>query len=436
MKPAARLQTAIDLLCEVEASPQPAERVITPYLRARRFIGSKDRRDITSRVYGVIRARRRLAWWLAEAGLAEEARGLVFAHALLCEGLTLDELAAGCDGGPHVPAPLGDAEAEALATLAGQALDHPDMDGATRGEVPDWLHARMVAQYGAAGAAAELSALGEEASLDLRVNSLKASREAAMASLRADGLEAEPTAWSPWGLRIKGRAALGNCRAYRDGLVEVQDEGSQLIALLCDARPGMAVADLCAGAGGKTLALAATMGDQGTLLAADVDGRRLERARPRIEKADVTIARFRSLNEKTWKELAEPGFDRVLVDAPCSGSGTWRRQPDGRLRLSEARLAELGAMQADVLTRAADTVKPGGRLIYATCSLLREENQQQIEAFLAKRPDYRLRDATALWAEVADSPCPFAGEVMALSPAQQGLDGFFCAVLDRVAAAV
>ncbi len=433
MRPNGRIQTSIEILNEVQESPLPMDRVVTPYLRARRFIGSKDRRDINARVYGVVRSKCRLDWWTVQSGLEANTRSQVLAYAILAEGMRASELDEICDGGQYSPEKLSDFENEALATLQGKSLDHPDMSQAVTGELPDWIFDLFVKQFGSEQAVAEMAALQSEATLDLRANLLKGTRKQAQALLAQDDVISEITSHSTWGLRVQGRAVLGNCKAFREGLVEVQDEGSQLIALLCDAKPGMSVVDLCAGAGGKTLALAGNMANDGDLVAMDVDPRRLQRAEPRMARAGVENVRYyATLNKASLSKEAVKGFDRVLVDAPCSGSGTWRRQPDARLRLTKEKYDNYQTMQADVLEKAANCVKIGGRLIYATCSLFDDENSDQVETFLKKNPGFKIKSASGLWAELSDTDCPFAGDVMRLTPAQHGLDGFFCAVLERI----
>ncbi|MEH6632701.1 MAG: RsmB/NOP family class I SAM-dependent RNA methyltransferase [Halopseudomonas aestusnigri] len=432
MRPNGRIQTSIELLNEVQESPLPMDRVVNTYLRARRFIGSKDRRDINGRVYGVIRSRCRLDWWTTQAGLAAGNRSAVLAYAILVEDMRASELDEICNGEQYSPEKLSEFENEALATLQGKTLDHSDMSQAVMGELPDWISDLFEKQFGKEQAVFEMAALQKEATLDLRVNLLKGDREQAQALLKADDVISEKTVHSDWGLRVQGRTALGNCKAFREGLVEVQDEGSQLISILCDAKPGMSVIDLCAGAGGKTLALAASLGNEGNLVAMDVDPRRLKRAEPRMQRAGVDNVRYATLNKENLYKMSVKGFDRVLVDAPCSGSGTWRRQPDARLRLTKEKYENYQKMQTDALGKASRCVKVGGRLIYSTCSLFDDENSDQIEKFLTKHTGFALKDASTIWTELSSVDCPFEGQMMKLTPHQHGLDGFFCAVLERV----
>jgi 16S rRNA (cytosine967-C5)-methyltransferase len=435
MTPAARIQAAIELLARIEALDRPADGVVRGYLRSRRYIGSKDRRAISDLLYGVLRARARLDWWIGRVVPAAPApRGRTLAYLVLEGGTTVEGLAALFDGGRYHP-PALDPEEQALGeALQGCALDHPDQPDWVRGELPEWLLPALRETLGD-GLEAEFAALGAEAPLDLRVNTLKTGREGARAALAAEGLEVAPTPLSPIGLRVAGRHALPSLAAFRDGLVEVQDEGSQLVALLTDARPGMSVADLCAGAGGKTLALAAVMENQGRLAALDPDARRLDRARPRLERAGVTIAELHALEdaEDPWLAAQAGGFARVLIDAPCSGSGAWRRNPDARWRLTPDALAAFVRAQGEILELAAPLVAPGGRLVYATCSLLPEENERQAARFREGHPDFAPLPLAELWAAAVGGPCPAADGELLLTPARHGTDGFFVALFERQA---
>jgi 16S rRNA (cytosine967-C5)-methyltransferase len=434
--PAARIAAAIELLAAIlgsgpgnSALARPADAVANDFFRARRFIGSGDRRAVSDRVWRVLRTHRRLTWWLTDRPTP---RLLVAASLLLKhapgpdpEGGGLVDVSSAFSGGQFAPAALAPSEQASLRRLQGRALDHPSMPDAVRLEMPDWLLPLLVDRYDAA----ELAALLLPAPLDLRVNLLKATREEALAALTAEGLEATPTPLSPWGLRIEGRRQVTTGAAFRAGLVEIQDEGSQLVAALTGARPGMRVADWCAGAGGKTLALAMMMQNRGQVLACDVSAARLEGAVRRLRRAGVHNAE-RHLVEPgdKWAKRRAGSFDRVLVDAPCTGTGTWRRNPDARLRLTEADLAELLPKQAAILDQAAPLVRSGGRLVYATCSLLSEENEAQVTAFLARHPGFALVPLARAWPGGAP---PNTGDYLSLTPARHGTDGFFAAVLER-----
>ncbi len=457
MTPAARIAAVIELLSQVEAaSGRPADAVASDFFRARRFIGAGDRRAVSERAWGVLRTRRRLGWWLSrdrdelvsrEGAPVEEARGddtgwatprALVAAALLFDGWTTSGIAQAFSGGKFAAAPLSSAEQGVLARLAGHTLAHPAMPDAVRLEVPDWVLPRLAARFGLA-LGAELAALLVPAPLDMRANLLKGSREEAQAALAAEGFEATPTPFSPWGLRLPGRRPVTVGPAFQSGLVEIQDEGSQIVALLTDARPGMRIADLCAGAGGKTLALAATMGNRGHIAACDVSAPRLDAAVRRFRRAGAhNIERHLLGPGDRWLKRHAGGFDRVLVDAPCTGTGTWRRNPDARTRLTETDLDELVVRQAGLLDDAASLVRKGGRLVYATCSLFPEENEGQVQAFLDRHAAFALVPLARAWPTVAPSdvgsanagpPCP--GETLVLTPRQHGTDGFFAAVLER-----
>lgn len=398
MTPAARTEAAIELLGVILEGQRPADAVANDFFRTRRFIGSGDRRAIAERVWRVLRCYRRLGWWL----LDQPAPRLLVAASLLLDGQTLDDFT----GGRFAPDALAPSELALLRRLKGRTLDHPSMPDAVQLEAPDWIVAHISAE--------DLRALLEPATLDLRVNLLKATRDEARAALAAEGVETVPAPLSPWGLRIEGRRQITSGAAFREGLVEIQDEGSQLVAARVEARPGMRVVDLCAGAGGKTLALAMTMQNRGQLIACDVSAARLENAVRRFRRAGVhNVERHLLASGDKWIKRHAGQFDRVLVDAPCTGTGTWRRNPDARIRLSKDVMAELLPKQAGILDQAASLVRKGGRLVYATCSLLAEENEDQVTAFLSRHPDYAQIDG------------------LALSPARHATDGFFAAVLER-----
>jgi 16S rRNA (cytosine967-C5)-methyltransferase len=443
--PAARIEAAIALLSAIaDAGSRPADAVANEFFRARRFIGSGDRRAVSDRVWRVLRAHRRLTWWLARTQAEANARLLV-AASLLTEGWTFDGVAQAFSGGRFAPEALDRAEAIALHGIAGHTLDHPEMPDAVRLEIPDWLLPPLAARFGPA-LATELTALLQPAPLDLRVNLLKGTRDDAIAALAAEGLEAAPTPISPWGLRIDGRRAVTTGPAFQSGLLEIQDEGSQLVAALVDARPGQRVCDYCAGAGGKTLALAMTMQNRGQVVACDTSAARLDNAVRRLRRAGVhNVERHLLAPGDKWAKRRAGAFDRVLVDAPCTGTGTWRRNPDARLRLTEAALAELRHKQAAILDDAASLVRIGGRLVYATCSLLPDENEAQVTAFLERWPAAHGKPAFAVLPLARAWPCqldrsaelvpggpPCTGDFLALTPAHHGTDGFFAAVLERV----
>lgn len=434
MTPAARVAATIELLEAVSAeSGRPADAVVSAYFRQRRFIGSKDRSALAERLYGLLRMRARIDWWLKRADHPPTARARVIGGLMLAEAVPAAEVARLFSGGRHAAETLDGEERALVKALDSRTLEHPDMSAGTRAECPDWAAGPLQALFGDRFAT-ELAALLTSAPLDLRVNTLKAERESVRAALAAAGIQAEATPLSPIGLRVAGRPPLAGLPLFKAGQIEVQDEGSQLVAALVDPKPGQQVIDFCAGAGGKALALAARMEGRGRVVAADISKGRLIRAKERLRRAgiDNVEPRLLATERDRWVSRVKGKFDRVLIDAPCSGTGAWRRNPDSRWRPVD--LAELTGLQSRILASAARLTKPGGRLVYATCSLLREENEAVVEAFLAEHPEYRVLPMAEVWAAALPTPWP-GGEddrALRLTPARHGTDGFFAMVLERL----
>lgn len=393
MTPAARSQAAIELLDEIIAAARgggaAADTLIARWFAARRYAGSKDRRAIRALVYDAIRR----FGEVPASGRAAVA------------GIAADDaaLAATFDGSGYGPAPI----------IAGEPVAQP-------GTAPAWLMAALAAS---GIDDAQAAALLDRAPLDLRVNRLKAD----VAAVREAFPDALPVAGVPDALRLPADTDVEASQPYRDGWVEVQDAGSQIVTLAAGASPGAQLVDLCAGAGGKTLALAAAMAGRGAILATDSDRPRLSRLLPRAQRAGVSIIETRLLNPgreaeplADWAERA----DVVLIDAPCSGTGTWRRNPEARWRLTPDRLARLAETQARLLDVAAQLVRPGGAVVHIVCSLLDVEGRDQADAFLARHPGW----IAAPVALPAGSP---HGPGMRLTPLSHSTDGFFVAKLVR-----
>ena len=384
MTPAARLQAAIDILAGLEQTQQPVDRYLKDFFKARRYAGSKDRRAIGERVFEVLRHRARFAHRMGDGS----ARALMIA-ALLAGG---EDPAAHFTGG-YGPAPLSEGERAAIAATPAAVPLH------VVGEYPAWLAPSLERAYGAR-LALEMEALQARAPVDLRVNTLKASRAEVLAALTAEGFAPTLMPHSPVGLRIapgEGSAALAKSPLFLGGAFEFQDEAAQIASLLAGATAGMRVLDLAAGAGGKALAMAAAMNNQGEILAFDDSAKRLAPLAERAARAGATcITPAASRGGPLW---GDGKFDLVFLDAPCSGTGTWRRQPELRWRLTPARLAELTALQDRLLDEAARHTRPGGGLLYATCSLLPEENEERVTAFLARTPGFHQVDAAAALGE-------------------------------------
>lgn len=396
MTPGARLAATIELTEQIWDAVIPMDRVAADYFRTRRHIGSKDRNDIADRVYSMMRHHARLSWWAQRLG-NPTVRFRTFLHVVLVEGMPVKHLAEICTGGKYDAAPLTQAEATFLAEAEGQNIHHKEMPEAVRVECPPEHEAWLRAKFGAEFAPRMLNML-TNAPLDLRVNTLVSPRDGVMKSLAKDGVTTEKMEHSPWGLRVQGKANVLASKAFGAGWLDIQDEGSQLIALMCDAQPGQQVMDYCAGAGGKTLALAAAMENKGRVVAMDIDPRRLEKAKPRLRKAGVHNVETRPLSDPTqqrWLRKQKGHFDCVLVDAPCSSSGTWQRNPDQRWRNHGPSLEELLALQTQILNEVAALVKLGGHIVYATCSINPAENEEQIQRFIATHPNFTLTQDTA-----------------------------------------
>ena len=428
MTPAARLQATLDLLREVDSVARPADAVVSAWFRDRRHFGDADRGRIYDLVYALLRHHARLGWWLAKHGRPDGPRHRLLAW-LALDGRTPDEIDRVFSGGLHAPAALTDEERSLLKKLRGCTVDHPVMPEEVRVECPDWAVAGLRRRFGEAFGR-EMAALLTAAPLDLRVNPLMTSREAMLDALRALGIAAEASRMAPFGIRVAERPLLASLPMLRSGEVEIQDEGSQLVALLVDARPGEQVVDFCAGAGGKTLAIAAQMANKGRVVACDVLANRLKRSAERFRRAGLHNIETRPLSGERdrWVKRHKGAFDRVLVDAPCSGTGTWRRNPDARWRPLGPGLESLLPLQARILASAARLVKPGGRLVYATCSLLAEENEEQVAAFLAANPEFHVVPLGEAAPQITDSAHP---DYLSLTPARHDTDGFFAAVLRR-----
>ncbi|NCS64962.1 MAG: SAM-dependent methyltransferase [Hydrogenophilales bacterium CG03_land_8_20_14_0_80_62_28] len=408
----ALLDAAAAALTDLLTFAQPADVALSAFFRSRPKLGGRDRTFIAEAVYGVIRRLRSLEQVTASVA----PRTLLLAWLARHGGHTLREF----------EAIVAKDEMAWLKAIKAARLD--DASPAIRLDLPDWLYERLAGQYGDR-IEALMAALGRPAPLDLRVSRM--SREAALTNLMNDDIEGAPTPWSPWGLRLKGKPALNKNALFLEGVIEVQDEGSQLLALLTGARRGEMVCDFCAGAGGKTLALGAMMKNTGRLYAFDVAEKRLANLKPRLARSQLSNVQPQLIaneNDIKVKRLAGK-FDRVLVDAPCSGLGTLRRNPYLKWQQTPESVLALTAKQAAILASAARLVKTGGRLVYATCSLLPEENEAVVENFLAGHPDFALKPAAAVLAE--QGVALEMGDYLRLDPEKHGTDGFFAAVLER-----
>ncbi|ARN82918.1 RsmB/NOP family class I SAM-dependent RNA methyltransferase [Methylocystis bryophila] len=429
MTPAAHLSAAIEVLQLIGERRRPAQDVLKEWGVAHRFAGSKDRAQIASLVFDSLRKRASAAFVMGD----ESPRAILIGALREARGLSLASVASLFSGEGHAPAPLSEEE---RARYEGATLSNAPAH--VQGDYPEWIASRLEAALGDQ-AAAEGAALAQRAPVDLRVNILKATRDEAQKKLAH--LHPEPTLLSPLGLRIKpgadGRGpALSAEPAFVKGLVETQDEGSQLAALVCAAAPGEQILDLCAGGGGKTLALAAQTHNRGQIYAHDSDGRRLAPIFARLERAGARNVQVRAPRggADVLADL-EGRCDLVLIDAPCTGAGTWRRHPDAKWRLAAGAIALRLEEQSELLKEATRYVKTGGRIAYVTCSVLLEENENQIDAFLTAHPNFKALSAeeTATRANLPEL-ARFAsrhGFGLRFSPFTAGTDGFFVSLMQR-----
>ncbi|HEY5378385.1 MAG TPA: RsmB/NOP family class I SAM-dependent RNA methyltransferase [Pseudolabrys sp.] len=431
MTPAARLAAAIEVFGNLESERRPAADALKGWGLAHRFAGSGDRAAIAGLVYDALRRRASSAFIMG----ADTPRAIMLGMLKRERGFDSHAIAKLADGTGYGPPALNDEER--------RSLDTADMTGApayVAGDYPEWLEPHFARAFGDARAK-EGAALSSRAPLDLRVNLLKAERDKT-ADMLSD-LKPEQTAWSPWGLRVRLAAdakspAIHAEPAFLKGMVEIQDEGSQLAALFSGAKAGEQVIDLCAGAGGKTLALAAMMGNKGQLFATDDDKRRLAPIHDRLKRSGARNVQVRT-PKSVGGELDDLAgrCDLVLIDAPCTGTGAWRRNPDAKWRMRPGALEQRQKEQTEILDRAVPLLKAGGRITYVTCSVLDEENGTQVRGFLARHPDFSIQPQTEVAGALGERAYMFAkaarlsAEGLLMTPHTTETDGFFVSVLKR-----
>jgi 16S rRNA (cytosine967-C5)-methyltransferase len=431
MTPSARLSAAIEAFADIVERRRPAGDALKDWGLAHRFAGSGDRAAIAGLVYDALRRKSSSAWIMQ----AETPRAILLGALQRERGLDAEAIARLCDGGRFAPTPLSDDEAARL-----RAADMADAPPHVVGDYPQWLDAQLEHVFGAERAE-EGAALASRAPLDLRVNTLKSEREQAAENI-AD-LRPVTARWSPVGLRIALGAeakspAVHAEPAFLKGWVEVQDEGSQLAALFSGAKPGEHVVDLCAGAGGKTLALAALMKNHGQIYATDLDKRRLAPIHARLERSGARNVQV--MTPKSHGDVLadlEGRMDLVLIDAPCTGVGAWRRNPDAKWRMRPGALEVREKEQVQVLDRAAALVKPGGRIAYVTCSVLEAENGAQVRAFLTRHAGFDILPPAEVASVLGERASPFqdaalvSPEGLLMTPRRTDTDGFFVSILRR-----
>ena len=406
------------LLADMLTFKQPADAVLSAYFREHKKLGRQDRHEIAETAFAALRHYQKIAAVLRRPHA--QSRKAALAALVLGRSVNIGK----------IQDLLDEEEAEFLSHVKARKAEFSD-GLHTAAELPEWLIGQLQTHYSDEEILTFGRSVNQPAPLDLRVNTLKNKRDKVLAVLQAEEPSAEATPFSPWGIRLKNKIALNKHDLFLDGSVEVQDEGSQLLALLVGAKRGEIVVDFCAGAGGKTLAIGAQMANKGRIYAFDIAEKRLANLKPRMTRAGLTNInpeRISSEHDSRITRLTGKA-DRVLVDAPCSGLGTLRRNPDLKYRQSPETVSDLLAQQHSILTAAAKLVKPQGRLVYATCSILPEENEHQVERFLAENPEFELLDSSELLA--AAKVDLNTGQYLRMDSAVHHTDGFFAAVLQR-----
>jgi len=426
MQAPAQLQATIELLDEIAETSYPADRTMASYFKQRRYIGSKDKGVISEYFYTVLRNKLSFEYLIEEAGLVPNSRRLA---AILIKSLNYD-LEDYFNGVGHAPVPLSSGDLEALSNVNISNLEAAPTH--VKLNVPEWLAPKLETALGDQFAV-EMQATNQQATTDIRVNTLKSTRKQVSHFLAKNNLKPESTPLSPWGLRFDRRMALFGLDAFKQGWFDIQDEGSQLLAMVSGVEAGQKVVDFCAGAGGKTLAMAAMMQNKGIVYACDVHSKRLEQLSIRAKRAGVHNLRTHVLSSENdkWVKKHKEMADVVLIDAPCSGTGTWRRSPDSRWNLTPEDLQNLVDLQASILQSAQRLVKPGGRLLYATCSLLNEENESQIESFLSKNNNFSEVGEFFSNFDLDRNLVQIRRGQMRTFPAMTATDGFFVAVMQK-----
>ncbi|NRA86459.1 MAG: RsmB/NOP family class I SAM-dependent RNA methyltransferase [Rhizobiales bacterium] len=428
MRAEAHLAAAIEILTTLFETKQPTDKYLDGYFKSNRYAGSKDKRAIRGIVYDIYRNLRQYEFVISST----EPRQLVAAY-LLGQGDDIAQITDKFNGEKYGPANLSDDEIIAIENA--KSLDNASK--AILLNVADWQFDNFNNVFGDQ-TESELEALNKTATLDIRVNVAKTTIADAKKALAKQGLESENMQLSSVGLRLEPTTQLSQSPSYRYGAVEIQDEAAQVAGLLAGTKPKMAVVDYCAGGGGKTLAMAAMMDNKGQVYALDIDQNRLKAIKPRLIRASYHNVQMHKLgNEKTNQLMYElkENIDVTFVDAPCTGTGTWRRAPDARFNLTEDMLNQLVSRQAQILESASKLVKKGGRLIYATCSLFKQENEQQVEKFLNNNSEFTLLDYATEWETLVKTDVPKSASsldgTLLLTPHQHATDGFFVAIMQR-----
>lgn len=438
MKPSARINAVIEILEHMQhawgdGDNTPADKIVGEYTKKRRYMGSKDRAAVSDMVYDILRKGGALQWWAERSNIDAEPRVLVLLALVLIQRKGLHDIQALFAGDDYAPDALTGAETSLITSHLDKKIDASFMPEWARYNCPEWMEERLQELF-QDRFKEEMEVLNSEASVDLRVNTLRcADRSELTFALDKEGIFAAPCPHSPLGLRLKKRAPIFNSDAFKAGMFEVQDEGSQIAASLVAAKPGEQVIDFCAGAGGKALAIAAAMRNQGRILAWDTSESRLNQLPKRAVRAGAKIIEIRPItsHHDPFISSFRSKADWVLCDVPCSGSGTWRRSPDLKWRTMPADFKRYVTLQGEILEAAASLVAPGGALVYMTCSLFEEENEAQIERFANAHSDFEVEPVAQIWHKLPSCVRWQDRRFLRLSPATHGTDGFFASILRK-----
>lgn len=429
MKFPARLKSVIDITAsyDCDQTSQPLDRFLREYFRTRRYMGSKDRHFIKEQTYAYFRHKAQIEWWAEQQVLYPKADNLVAIFFILKKEFPFDEIIEAYGIDKYAPEKLTDSTIEKLNPFKKEDFLSPKQPDATQANCPKWIYKSLKDSFGEYKE--ELSILNEKAPFDIRVNTLKSSVEEFKKWLEDRAYDFEQSKISDLGFRLSKDEPIGEWDIFKKGWVEVQDFGSQILSLAADVKPGERIVDFCAGAGGKTLALAAMMKNKGQIYACDVSEKRLQRTKKRLKRAGIDNVRLQTLTSERdkWVKKHQKQFDCVLLDVPCSGTGTWRRNPESRWRFQPSQLDELQQIQQNILESACRLVKEGGRLIYSTCSYLKQENEDQIEKFLTDHPEFTYTESD----QRVIIPDTYSKLGQRLFVTQNDTDGYYYCILRR-----
>ena len=435
MKPTSLTSAVLEILETIQNSNIPADKVISFWNKNNRYAGSKDKAFIASTIYGILRCNGQLQWWIEYFKTDVNPRTLTICYYHFNNKNIKNYF--NDDKNKYAPEPINKAEQKLIDELAKQlTINHKQMPIHSELNISEFLYNKFNETYGTETNKI-ISALNAEANVDIRINSLKSNINQVKQELLNKDIDTTPLPLLENGLRLQKRFALSGLEIFKNGFFEIQDYGSQIVSKLINAKKGEKIVDFCAGAGGKTLAMADYMENTGRIVYCDISQKRLERASHRLRRAGVNNAEKRLLSSekdkwvKRQKHRLDGGFDKVVIDAPCSGTGTWRRNPDQKWRTDETTINELCDLQQNILQSASRLVRTGGKIFYITCSLLKDENQNQIDKFLQNNPDFHISSIETLWNDVFEQKYQSDEKTLTLLPHQNDSDGFFVAVLER-----